>query len=535
MVGSSAANPSTLSPLDESRTIGLAAPGRIGFAIMVEPAPPASASPQELRARYADAFRAWLAHRDEHELGIAYALGREAVSAQLSVLDLAEAHHRAVQEALRDEEDAGRRAELLEAAGVFFGEALSTFEIAHRGYHAVQEVARLEHEHVMQLRTLADASVRINATMTTEEVLQLTVDAAREVLGASHATISSSSGDPFARALSATAPTGGGAPGEDAGPPIGVMLRSAGRPLGMLEVADRPEREFTPRDEAILAQLGQLASVAIAKSQAYTRERHISQVLQRSLLPPSLPRVVGLTAAVRFIAAGEGIEVGGDFYDFFRARDDGVAALIGDVCGKGPEAASVTALARHTLRAAAAYESRPSAVLRLLHGALREARDDGRFCTVAFCNFHLHASGARMLLACGGHPLPLVMRRSGGVEPVGMLGTLLGADVSPVLTDVAVELAPGDMVVLYTDGVTEVRAGSEEIFGHRDLAQLLARSGGLSPDGVAQRVQDTVLEAAGGRPRDDIAILVIGPSERIDADDPGTLARAARPPEATDG
>ena len=138
------------------------------------------------------------------------------------------------------------------------------------------------------------------------------------------------------------------------------MLRSAGRPLGMLEVADRAEREFTPRDEAILAQLGQLASVAIAKSQAYTRERHIAQVLQRSLLPPSIPSVPGLTAAVRFIAAGEGIEVGGDFYDFFRARDGAAsAALIGDVCGKGPEAASVTALARHTLRAAAAYESRP--------------------------------------------------------------------------------------------------------------------------------------------------------------------------------
>jgi serine phosphatase RsbU (regulator of sigma subunit) len=140
-----------------------------------------------------------------------------------------------------------------------------------------------------------------------------------------------------------------------------------------------------------------------------------------------------------------------------------------------------------------------------------------------------------MLLACGGHPLPLVMRRGGGVEPVGQLGTLLGADVCPVLTDVSVDLAPGDMVVLYTDGVTEVRAGSEEIFGHRDLAQLLARSGGLSPDGVAQRVQDAVLEAAGGRPRDDIAILVIGPSVRADAARPGTLARAPRPPEATDG
>jgi serine phosphatase RsbU (regulator of sigma subunit) len=503
---------------------------------MATPAPGASASPHELRLRYHEAFRAWLVHRDERELGTAYALGREAVSAQLSVIDLAEVHHHAAGEALRDEADPARRTELLHAAGAFFGEALSTFEIAHRGYREVQEVARLEHEHVMQLRALADASVKINAAMTTEEVLQLTVEAAQRVLGAQQATISSASGDPFARALSAASPVGGST-GEAKGAPIGVLLRSAGRPLGTLEVADRQERVFTPRDEAILAQLGQLASVAIAKSQAYTRERHIAQVLQRSLLPPNIPVVPGLTAAVRFSAAGEGIEVGGDFYDFFRARGSGVAALIGDVCGKGPEAASVTALARHTLRAAAAYESRPSAVLALLHRALRDARDDGRFCTVAYCDFEVHEHGARMLLSCGGHPLPLVLRRSGAVEAVGKLGTLLGADVEPALSDVAVELAPGELVVLYTDGVTEVRAGREEIFGHRDLAELLERCGGLGADAVAHRIQDAVLEAAGGRPRDDIAVLVVGPTPRPAqaTGDPGTLSRAPRPPEAMDG
>jgi serine phosphatase RsbU (regulator of sigma subunit) len=501
---------------------------------MSEPVPGATAPPQELRDRYHEAFRAWLAHRDERELGTAYALGREAVTARLSVLDLAEAHHEAAREALREEQDPAHRAELLDAAGVFFNEALSTFEIAHRGYREVQEVARLEHEHVMQLRALADASVRINATMTTEEVLQLTVEAAQSVLGATRASISATSGDPYARGLSAAWPAEGRG-GEAVGSPIGVMLRSAGRPLGMLEVADRPEREFTPRDEAILAQLGQLASVAIAKSQAYGRERHIAQVLQRSLLPPGLPSVPGLTAAVRFIAAGEGIEVGGDFYDFFPVRGREVAALIGDVCGKGPEAASVTALARHTLRAAAEYESRPSAVLGLLHRALREARDDGRFCTVAYCRFEPADEGVRMQLACGGHPLPLVLRRSGAVEPVGRLGTLLGADVEPVLNDITVDLAPGELVVLYTDGVTEVRAGREEIFGHHDLAQLVGRCHGLAPDAVAQRVQDAVLEAAGGRPRDDIAILVIGPVPHPDAAEPGTLPGAPRPPEATDG
>jgi serine phosphatase RsbU (regulator of sigma subunit) len=501
---------------------------------MAEPAPGATTAPHELQDRYMEAFRAWLAHRDERELGTAYALGREAVSAQLSVLDLAEAHHRAAEQALRDEPDPARRGELLAAAGVFFGEALSTFEIANRGYREVQEVARLEHEHVMQLRALAEASVRINATLTTEEVLQLTVESAQRVLGARRATITSTSGDPFAHGLTAVHPADGREP-EAAGQPIGVMLRNAGSPIGMLEVTDRRDRVFTPRDEAILAQLGQLASVAIAKSQAYTRERHIAQVLQRSLIPPRIPELPGLTAAVRFSAAGEGIEVGGDFYDFFRARDGAVAALIGDVCGKGPEAASVTALARHTLRAAAAYESRPSALLQLLHRALRDDRDDGRFCTVAFCDFELHDGGARMTVSCGGHPLPLVLRRSGEVEQAGRLGTLLGADVDPVLTDMEIDLGPGDLVVLYTDGVTEVRVGRQEVFGHGDLAELLRRCAGMHPDGVAQRIQDTVLAAAGGRPRDDIALMVIGPGPHPDAADPGTLPGASRSQEETDG
>jgi serine phosphatase RsbU (regulator of sigma subunit) len=494
---------------------------------MDESATGATTAPHELRERYLEALRAWLDHRDERELGTAYALGREAVSARLSVLELAEAHHRAAQEALSDEPDPARRDELLAAAGVFFGEALSTFEIAHRGYREVQEVARLEHEHVMQLRALAEASVRINASATTEEALQLTVEAAQRVLGAHRATITSTSGDPFGPRLSAAFPADGRAP-EATGQPIGVMLRNAGRPLGMLEVTDRRERTYTPRDEAILAQLGQLASVAIAKSQAYTRERHIAQVLQRSLIPPRIPSLPGLNAAVRFSAAGEGIEVGGDFYDFFRARDGAVAALIGDVCGKGPEAASVTALARHTLRAAAAYESRPSALLSLLHRALRDDRDDGRFCTVAFCDFELREEGARMTVSCGGHPLPLMLRHTGEVEPVGRLGTLLGADVDPVLTDVAVDLVPGDLVVLYTDGVTEVRVGQQEVFGHRDLAELLRRCAGMHPDAVAQQIQDTVLAAAGGRPRDDIAVMVIGPGPHPDAADPGTLPGARR-------
>ena len=144
----------------------------------------------------------------------------------------------------------------------------------------------------------------------------------------------------------------------------------------MLEVVDTHEREFSARDEAILTQLAQLSSVAISNAQLYERERTIARTLQRSLRPGALPPVHGLSAAVRFRPAGEGIELGGDFYDLFEAGDGAWTALIGDVQGKGPDAAAVTALARHTMRAAAAYESRPSGVLDA--PAPRAARPDRR-------------------------------------------------------------------------------------------------------------------------------------------------------------
>jgi hypothetical protein len=490
-----------------------------------EPALPAGLSAPALRARYEQTFRAYLASGDEEHLGAAYALGREAVAAQLSVLDLAECHHVAMQELLGEAATPSEHGHCVEAGAAFFREALSTFEIAHRGYLEVQEVARLEHEHVMQLRALADASLAISATLSEEEILQLTVDAARGMMRSRRARVASSSSGLGTRGLSAVSPAEGSVEGRGEESVLAVKLAGAGRVLGELVVGDAPGRQFTPREEAILAQLGQIASVAIVNSQLYGRERHIAHVLQRSLLPSALPTVAGLGAAVRFWPAGEGVEVGGDFYDLFAARDGAVAAVIGDVQGKGPEAASVTALARHTLRAAAAYERRPSRVLGLLHRALRTERTDGRFCTVAYAHVHVEPEGARMTLACGGHPLPFAVRADGRVEQVGRLGTLLGCDVEPALTDVEIDLAPGDVVVLYTDGVTEVRQRRREVFGHRDLSEVLQACVGLDPDAIAERVEQAVLSAAAGRPRDDIAILALGP-RAVEAAAPAMLPRA---------
>jgi serine phosphatase RsbU (regulator of sigma subunit) len=462
----------------------------------------------DLAAAYASAFSAYLADRGERELGAAYDLGRQAVAAHLSVLDLAEAHHAALRAAL----DGGSPPEpTLQAAANFLRESLSIFESVHRGYSEVREVARIEHEHVEQLRALADVSVALNSSLTVEEILQLTADAARALIGGTRATVAIFAPDPRLRPLTATSPPRLSA-GEADPARLSAHLTARDSELGVVEVVNRSEREFSARDDTILTQLAQLASVAISNAQLYERERTIAQTLQRSLRPGALPVVPGLSAAVRFRPAGEGVELGGDFYDLYEAGGGAYAALIGDVQGKGPDAAAVTALARHTLRAGATYEARPSGVLALLHRALREQRTDGRFCTVAHAHLRLGAGRMRVELACGGHPLPLVVHPDGRVEPVGRLGTLLGTDIEPELYDVTVELETGDVLVLYTDGVTEVRRRRREVFGHAELTELLAGAGGLAPNAVADRVEAAVLAASEGRLRDDMAILAFGPT-----------------------
>jgi hypothetical protein len=463
--------------------------------------------PTALAARYSEAFAAYLSDRGEQALGAAYDLGREAVSERLSVLDLAEVHHAAVRAALAG---ATLNEETLQASADFLRESLSTFESVHRGYREVQEVARLEHAHIEQLRALSDASVAINSSLTVEEILQLTADAARSIIGAVRATVGVAAPDPRLRPLTATSPprleTGEAAPSR-----LTAALSARDRELGMIDVVDHPGREFTPRDEAILTQLAQLSSVAITNAQLYERERTIAHTLQRSLRPGALPTVAGLSAAVRFHPAGEGIELGGDFYDLFPSSDGGWTALIGDVQGKGPDAAAVTALARHTMRAAAVYEHRPSGVLTTMHGALRDQHAD-RFCTVAYAHLRIGSGRIALELACGGHPLPLIIHSDGRVEPVGRLGTLLGSDIEPLLTDVAVMLEQGDVLLLYTDGVTEVRRRRREVFGHRELVALLETCAGLPPDAVADRVEAAVINASEGRLRDDVAILAFGPT-----------------------
>jgi phosphoserine phosphatase RsbU/P len=236
------------------------------------------------------------------------------------------------------------------------------------------------------------------------------------------------------------------------------------------------------------------------------RYAHLARTLQRSLLPPVLPDVPGFEIAARYRPAGEGNEVGGDFYDVFRVGDNERAVVLGDVCGKGPKAAALTGLTRHTVRTAALYEKAPSGVLQVLNAAvLREELVD-QFCTVAFGKISAMDGKATLVIANGGHPLPFLLRADGTVEQISEPGTILGVVEEPDLTDSIVELHPGDAVVLYTDGVTEERGRDIEDEWLRVMLRSLA---GLNANAIVDSVERAAVEYLPGEPRDDIALLVL--------------------------
>jgi len=181
--------------------------------------------------------------------------------------------------------------------------------------------------------------------------------------------------------------------------------------------------------------------------------------------------------------------------------------VIGDVCGKGPEAAVVTALARYTIRAVAKRETKPSRVLAALNDAVREQRSDRTFCTVCYARLKIRDNGVRATICCGGHPLPIVLRADGTVESAGALGTLLGIFPQPELLDRPVDLEPGDALVLFTDGVIEERAPGA-VFGRERLESVVRASAGLDANGIAEAIEQAILSFRPDPPRDDIAILV---------------------------
>jgi sigma-B regulation protein RsbU (phosphoserine phosphatase) len=237
------------------------------------------------------------------------------------------------------------------------------------------------------------------------------------------------------------------------------------------------------------------------------RAAALARTLQASFLPPAEISVPGLDVAGAYRPAGDGSEVGGDFYDVFETGRGAWAVVLGDVCGKGPAAAAITSLARYTVRAEALRTPYPSAVLAELHNALVRYHPE-QFCTALFLTLEPRPGGFRLTLASGGHHLPLRRHADGRIETLGESGAILGMLDTPHLSQTSTALAPGDTVVLYTDGITEARRG-REFFDDERLLAVIADTGGLGAQDVADGLLAAALEFQAGNPRDDIAVVVI--------------------------
>jgi sigma-B regulation protein RsbU (phosphoserine phosphatase) len=236
------------------------------------------------------------------------------------------------------------------------------------------------------------------------------------------------------------------------------------------------------------------------------RAKVLAETLQRTLIPPAPPTIPGLEVAAAYRPAGDGAEVGGDFYDVFETGNGDWFVLVGDVCGKGVDAAVVTAGARYAVRAATVRQHQPRDVLASLNDELlRDGAD--RHCTAIVLRLRDVRGEWRVRFSCAGHPLPLLLSQRQAAAFVGTTGSLLGVFPDPVLRDTGIVLREGDALVLYTDGVTEGRRG-QEFFGEQGLTASTTRHAG-SATSIAEGILDDVMTFQGDHPRDDIVVVVI--------------------------
>ncbi|WP_234426985.1 SpoIIE family protein phosphatase [Streptomyces niger] len=299
------------------------------------------------------------------------------------------------------------------------------------------------------------------------------------------------------------------------GETVVLPLVARNRVIGMLTLGKPTEEHFRQEILELAEDLSRRAALALDNARLYSERTAISQSLQRSLLPPELPDVPGVEVEVIYRAAGEGNEVGGDFYDLFPIRDGAYGFAIGDVCGTGPEAAAVTGLARHALRLLAREGFGGPAVLERLNAAILDEGARSRFLTLLYGELWPQRDGSAVLkVVCAGHPLPLRLRQDGTVEPAAEPQPLLGVMEDLELYAQTVTLDPGDVLLCVTDGVTERREGTR-MLGDDGLADVLTTCTGLTAGAVAARILRAVERFAAEPASDDMAILAMRVPEAV--------------------
>ncbi|MER7920976.1 MULTISPECIES: SpoIIE family protein phosphatase [unclassified Streptomyces] len=293
------------------------------------------------------------------------------------------------------------------------------------------------------------------------------------------------------------------------GETVVLPLVARNRVIGMLVLGKPTDEHFRQEILELAEDLSRRAALALDNARLYSERTAISQALQRSLLPPGTPHIDGVEVEVIYRAAGEGNEVGGDFYDLFPIGNGAYGFAIGDVCGTGPNAAAVTGLARHALRLLAREGLSGPAVLERLNSAILDEGDRSRFLTLLYGEMRPQPDGsAELKVVCAGHPLPLRLRQDGTVTPAAEPQPLLGVIEDLELYEERVTLDPGDVLLCVTDGVTERREGSR-MLGDDGLADVLTTCTGLTAGAVAARIMRAVERFASDAPSDDMAILAM--------------------------
>ena len=308
-----------------------------------------------------------------------------------------------------------------------------------------------------------------------------------------------------------------------------VPLIARGQLLGTLSVGRPAHRRHEPDEISVMQDVARRAALAVDNARIHAERRHVAQTLQRSLLPPALPSVSGVGFGAAYVPTGDDAEVGGDFYDVVPLRDDKWLVVMGDVSGKGVEAATVTGLVREVIRALVRGGRPLPEIIGRLNETLVE-RGRGRYCTLALASVervngdsgaddggaddggaNARAGSGKLLSATlylAGHERPVLVRSDGRIRTVGTGGTALGLLDDISCPDTTVRLHPGDSLIFYTDGVTERRRG-RELFGGQRLRDAAAPLAGYSAGVMAARLRTATIGFSSEPPRDDIALLVV--------------------------
>jgi serine phosphatase RsbU (regulator of sigma subunit) len=287
---------------------------------------------------------------------------------------------------------------------------------------------------------------------------------------------------------------------------MAVPMRIGDETLGVITFASAESgRRFDEDDLAFAQDLALRAATAVQNARLYQAQERVAHTLQASLLPERLPHLPGWELHAAYQAGERGADVGGDFYDILPV-DGGHLIVLGDVTGKGIEAAALTSLVRYSARMAARFDPSPARVLALVNQVLRE---QSRLSLVtAVCGLvQSNGDGAQLTVASAGHPLPLRRRPGAAPDALGDHGVLLGVEGEDDWTDVTVSLNPGDTVLFYTDGVTET-PGETTRFGEVRLQDAMTRAG-EGPVALVAEIERSLRDFQSGTAIDDRAMLAL--------------------------